>query len=95
MPRSRWASLHSHGGTRNCHRLTPRKHPVICPQMNAEEQVDAVTNEVLNCVSRAIQEFDLVTVETVVGILAFITRDLLDTGVEFEIDLGEDFLEDE
>jgi len=95
VPKSRRASWHSHGGIRNCHRLTPRQTPVRCLLMNAEEQVDAVTNEILNCVSRAIQEFDLVTVETVVGILEFIKRDLLDTGVEFEIDLGEDFPEDE
>lgn len=58
--------------------------------MTAEEQVDAVTHMMHNTVARVLQEWDMITVETVIGILAFVQRDLLETTVEFELEIPED-----
>tara|TARA_Y100000593_G_scaffold33336_1_gene65591 strand:- start:14127 stop:14372 length:246 start_codon:yes stop_codon:yes gene_type:complete len=58
--------------------------------MTAEEQVDAVTHLMHNTVARVIQEWDMITVETMVGILAYVQRDLLETTVEFDFEEPED-----
>jgi hypothetical protein len=67
--------------------LTQSRPRIQLLGMNAEEQVDMVTQELLNVCSRAVQEFDMITLETLVGILAFVSRDLIEgSTVDFDAD---------
>ena len=85
MQRSRRVFWHSPGGIPSCPRLTPTIHHAMLTSMSPDEQTDALTHEILNLISRWVRDWDAITIETVIGVLRFIEKDLVE-GSEVEFD---------
>jgi hypothetical protein len=54
-----------------------------------EEQIDQLNDELRKVVHRFKLEYDL-PVEAIIGVMEFIKADLIDAGVEFEVDFDLD-----
>lgn len=57
--------------------------------MTAEDQIDQLNDELRKVVHRFKLEYDL-PIEAIVGVMDFIKADLIDAGVDFEVDFDLD-----